>query len=122
MPDPDAPMMVTTSPGMTSRSMLRSTSWLPNDLRRPSTRTRGSVAEVQPVAGALPAETAPAGVPETTEVTVLSEVMSYSSSSAAAWPSAVTWLDDELMTGPLLTSKRAANLPSSHDAMRTSTR
>ena len=46
MPEPEAPMMVTTSPGATSRLMSLSTTLEPNDLRRPSTRMSGSAAGV----------------------------------------------------------------------------
>jgi len=41
LPEPEAPMMVTTSPDMTSKSMSRRTTWSPNDLRRPSMRITG---------------------------------------------------------------------------------
>ena len=88
LPEPDAPMMVTTWPGMTSKLMSRSTSWLPNDLRRPSMRTMGSDATVC--------------------------VMAYSSPS-------MVW-SDVLPMVSLLTSKRLANLLSSHEASMVSMR
>src|SRR4051794_21644240 len=39
-PDPDGPISATTWPAFTSRSMERSTSWSPKDLRRPATVSR----------------------------------------------------------------------------------
>ena len=46
LPEPDAPMMVTTSPGMTSKSMFLRTTWSPKLLRRPSILMTGSVPAV----------------------------------------------------------------------------
>ena len=46
LPEPEAPMIVTTWPGMTSRLMSRRTSRSPKLLRRPSIRTIGSAAEL----------------------------------------------------------------------------
>ena len=43
LPEPEAPMMVTTSPGLTARSIPLSTSSEPKLLRKPSTRMSGSL-------------------------------------------------------------------------------
>ena len=50
LPDPDGPMMHTTSPAGTVREMPLSASWLPNDLQTSAARTIGS-AEVAAVTG-----------------------------------------------------------------------
>src|SRR3954471_21370416 len=42
LPEPEGPISATTAPGRTSRSIERSTSWSPKDLRRPLTLSSGA--------------------------------------------------------------------------------
>ena len=96
MPDPEAPMIVTTWPGMTSRLMSRRTSRSPKLLRRPSMRTIGSAAE-------------PAATP--------AEAATFGFFSLMAYSSTFTGWSDVLPMVSAFTLKRLANLPSSHDAI-----
>ena len=52
LPEPEGPMMVTTSPGMTEKSTPRSTTLDPKLFSMPSTRMRGSLAPAAPAVAA----------------------------------------------------------------------
>ena len=96
LPLPDAPMMVTTSPGMTAKSMSLSTKWLPKDLRRFSTRMSGSAAMLL-------------------AMVYLAFFLSreYSELPVPATVPTVLVMSDTLVSGWGSTERRLANLPNS---------